>query len=91
MNNDSRKDLPTKIDPNRYYIEPLEGNNFKAWAPLKEGLLGTLLHFPDNSSDLKITTFPPCAHVKDMIFCISSTATFCKAASLMVQMCIKCK
>lgn len=32
MNNDSRKDLPTKIDPNRYYIEPLEGDNFKAWV-----------------------------------------------------------
>ena len=32
MNNDSRKDLPTKIDSNRYYIEPLEGDNFKAWV-----------------------------------------------------------
>ena len=31
MNNDSRKDLPTKIDSNRYYIEPLEGDNFKVW------------------------------------------------------------
>lgn len=32
MTHDSRKDLPTKIDSNRYYIEPLEGDNFKAWV-----------------------------------------------------------
>lgn len=39
-------------------------SNFRAWAPRKEGLFGTLIHFPNKSLSLKMTMFTPMGNCK---------------------------